>query len=489
MRIKFLSVWLLVQTCFCIVFFLSLTGCDREDAKPGSGAPVTVKNELPKSVVSPVAPPSKAVVQVASSGDAIASETTLLATITEEQKPHLADTPDQPYYLIQFNDRGTGVAYVANISDRLHVVHNGKVGRALGGLDTMAISPDGLRVAYSAVVDGHWRMVIDDKEGVMSDEANNPVFSPDSRHISYTIKSGDNWYIVVDGKKGPPGLTYVGGAQFSGDSSKIIYQEHTKDELLNRLVVSDLAFREEQNLEILSTPFIINDDKTRIAAIQKSGSKQRVISFTFARPEEVMKGPLYDNINKLVFGQDNVSLSYVAEKGSNRLLILNNREEPLPDGEVGEQPVVRPDGKVAGVIISSSEGFSLHQIFLVNGAKEKNYEEAASLVYSRDSKQHAFAAKKGDSWFIVINGKEGPAFDRVVSPVFSPDGTRIVYRARKDGRRFMVIADVNGTVIAKHAPYEQVFQPVFTADGKSVAYGVQDGRKLIWKVERLSADK
>jgi len=48
-----------------------------------------------------------------------------------------------------------------------------------------------------------------------------------------------------------------------------------------------------------------------------------------------------------------------------------------------------------------------------------------------------------------------------------------------------VVADASGKTIRQHPAYEQVLQPVFTADGKSVAYGVKDGQKLIWMVEKL----
>lgn len=48
-----------------------------------------------------------------------------------------------------------------------------------------------------------------------------------------------------------------------------------------------------------------------------------------------------------------------------------------------------------------------------------------------------------------------------------------------------MVADASGKTIRQHPAYEQVLQPVFTADGKSVAYGVKDGQKLIWMVEKL----
>jgi len=48
-----------------------------------------------------------------------------------------------------------------------------------------------------------------------------------------------------------------------------------------------------------------------------------------------------------------------------------------------------------------------------------------------------------------------------------------------------VVTDSKGKLLRQHPGYERVFEPVFTADGKSVAYGVLDGKKLLWKVEKL----
>ncbi len=189
-------------------------------------------------------------------------------------------------------------------------------------------------------------------------------------------------------------------------------------------------------------------------------------------------------IEQLTLSDDGSSVTYCALRGRKRLIVLGDREEPFPEGRLQELPVVRPDKKGVGVLLTSQNRFFLHQAFLNSNEKSKKYDEAANLTYSKDGR-YAYAARKGQDWVIVVNGKEGPQFDRVVSPVFSPDGKRLVYRARKDGKRFLVVADIDGKTIKQHPAYEQVFQPAFTSDGTSVAYGVKDGNKLVWKVERL----
>jgi hypothetical protein len=252
------------------------------------------------------------------------------------------------------------------------------------------------------------------------------------------------------------------------------------------LIVSDLRFgRQSIKRSIGDLLFTTNRDKTRIAAAQVVGNKIRIIDFSFADPDVVHEGPLYDLIEKLTFGEDGRSICYCALKGRTRLMVLDNREEILPKGLLPQLPVVRPDKKGVGVLLAWHDRFFLHQSFTGTAEKGRTYDEAADLTYSKDGRFYAYAARKGQNWFVVVNGKEGPAFDRVVMPVFSPDGKLLVYRVRKDGKRFVVVADTSGNTKKKHPSYEQVFQPVFTADGKSIAYGVKDGNKLICNVEHL----
>jgi hypothetical protein len=145
----------------------------------------------------------------------------------------------------------------------------------------------------------------------------------------------------------------------------------------------------------------------------------------------------------------------------------------------------RPDMKAAAVIMADKGGYYFHQVFAAAGGKPVKYDEASTPLYAPDGSRAAFIAKRGKRIFMVVNGRECPAYDIVVSPQFSPDGRFLVYRARKDGKRFVVVADADGKTLREHPQYEMVFPVVFTDDGKSVAYGVKDGQKLVWMVERL----
>jgi hypothetical protein len=273
---------------------------------------------------------------------------------------------------------------------------------------------------------------------------------------------------------------------FSSDSEKVIFIENTpKNDDLHRVVVTDRLFNKLYEKEFRIETVIYNADRSRMALVEIVNDKKRVVAFSFDKSVSVSEGPMFDTVAFPVFGKDGVSLAYVGEKGGKRYLVLNAHEELLPDGDVVEPPVIRPDLKSAGVIIATKNGSYLHQPGADTGGKARRYEESALLAYNSSGDSYAFAAKNGKGMFYVVNGKESPAFDKVLEPLFSPDGKLIVGRVRKDGKRFVVVLNNSGQIVRQHPDYEMVFNPVFTADGKSVAYGVKDGSRLIWKVEKL----
>lgn len=417
----------------------------------------------------------------------------VLATLSEEEEP-AAESPTSGLGLhaplstgieFFFSERGGGVAYAVEKGHAFQVVHNGRPGKPYEAVGTIALSPDGRRCAHGALVDGTWRTVVDGVEGQGFAAVQSPVFSPDGAHLAYQAMAGERWHLVVDATVSEGTRTRYLGQEFSGDSTRIAFIDDADDQEVGRLVVSDLAFKTRTVVDLHASGLQVNADRTGVAAISASGGKQQVLTFTFDRPELARRGPVNDMVHRPVFSPDGGSLAYVAERDGQRFTVLDDKEELLPPTDMVGLPAIRPDKKAVGVFVVSGGAVSLHQSFDADSAGEAGQEQAEGLAYSSDGRTHAYAARRGESWFVVAGGKEGPAFDRVVSPAFSPDGRFLVYRARKDGRRFVVVADPSGKTIRQHPAYQQVFPVRFTADGKSVAYGVKDGRRLAWKVEAL----
>jgi hypothetical protein len=396
-----------------------------------------------------------------------------------------------------FSERGGGAAFVTETPDGFQVVHNGRPGRSYAAVGTIALSPDGRHCAHGSLVDGKWRMVVDGLEGEGFAAIRSPEFSPDGSHLAYQAMAGERWHLVVDSTVSSGTATRYLGHEFSADSSRIAFitdaeyddgdglAEAHDEEGWGKLVVSDLAFKAEVLVEAHANTLLANEDHSAIAAIGASGGKLRVVSLRFDRPDAARRGAPGDDVSDPVFGPDGDSLAYILERSGQRYLVLDGRESPLPPGDLVGDPVIRPDRKTAGIFMATGGPMPWRQLFLDGRRSGPAQEEAEELVFTGDGRTYAHAARRGAHWFVVVGGQEGPAHDRVVSPAFSPDGKFLVYRARKDGARFVVVADLSGRTIRQHPSYEQVFPVLFTADGKSVAYGVKDGQRLAWKVEPL----
>ena len=427
----------------------------------------------------------------------VADKTKLLATIPDAAvQPQVVSpslgmglhTPPEPSFQPLFSKLGGGVAYRVETGDRAFVVHNGHAGKNYDVVGDITLSPEGSRIAYGALAGGKWRMVVDGTEGVPFDTVKAPLFSPDGRHLAYQALSGDKWYLVVDTVQNNGTLTRFIDHRFSGDSRSIAFIDNADDyNRSGRLVVSNLAFNQQTIISQHVSRMILGPNGLRLAAISLHDKKQQVVESGFDRPEAVKTGPLYDSVRQLAYAPDGTALAYVAELGNRHFVVFNDREGTLPENaDLVEPPVVRPDLKGVGTIISSGNRAFFKQFFLSGDeGTENSYDEVSGLTYNRDLSAHAYAARNGGNWFVVVNGVEGGIFDRVIGPKFSPDGKYLVYRARKDGRRFVVVAKKNGKIIRQHPAYEQVFDLSFTADSKSVAYGVKDGQRLVWRVEPL----
>lgn len=443
----------------------------------------------------------------ATSPRGVLATSTVLATIADDEiadsaDPNLKHTQDkdvqiqslskkhpQADFAITIHKSGRGVAYIAKVGMKVHVVHNGKKGKYFSDIDVnnFTLSPDGQRIAYAALDGDKWVMIVDDIQYGLYTNVGPPVFSPDSRHVAFECKIVDSWYINVDGKKSPPVETYNDKPEFSSDSNYILFYENATKDRKERIGISDLQFGKIV-YKYLTGTILFNNDKSRVALVSQVGNKQRLVEFSFSNPEDLKEGALYDAVAERRFSNDGTVVAYIAIKGKDKYMVMNDKEELLPAGDFPWPFAIRPDNKGVGIFVVNGGGVSayFYQVFYGDGAKGATYKEGSDLTYSKDSHQYAYVAIKNERFFIVLDGKDGPAFDRVISPIFSPDGKYLVYRARQDGKRFVVVADtLSGNILKKHPSYERVFETTFTDDGKSVAYGVLEGKQIIWKVEKL----
>jgi dipeptidyl aminopeptidase/acylaminoacyl peptidase len=394
---------------------------------------------------------------------------------------HAATSSGREYF---FSARGGGVAFVVEEPEGFHVVHNGVAGKRYAAVGTIALSPDGRRCAHGALVDGQWHMVVDGKEGEGFSAVKAPVFSPDGAHLAYQAMAGVLWHLVVDGLRNAGTRTRYLALEFGAGSRGLAFIDDADDQGTGRLVVSDLGFVTPIVVAPRVLGMTVSADASRLAAVAETADGRRVLSVAFDRPGQAEFGSAWEAVASLAFGPDGRSLAYVAERGGSSFLVLDGEEEPLPRGStVIGSPVVRPAGKGVGALVATGGGVALLEFPGGDAAPRAAYAAAEGLAYSADGRSRAFAAQRGPASFVVVNGREGPPFDRVVSPLFSPDGERVVYRARQGGERFVVVADLEGRTVRRHAGYEQVFPVIFTADGRSLAYGVKDGVQLAWKVE------
>ncbi len=422
---------------------------------------------------------------------AASDRTTVLATVPDDATPPTIALPARGPHPVApsgnlefiFGERGGGVAFVSEKAGKLQVVHNGRADKWYEVVGDVVLGPDGERCAYGALEGGKWRVVLDGVEGPGFSTVKLPTFSPDGAHVAYQAMTGERWHLVMDGRVNPgTRRRYARTFEFSADSSRIAFVDDVDDRDVGKLVVSDLAFKAQTVVDPAVTTVVWNRARSRVAAVAASGARRRVVIADLDRPDRVTRGAPFDDVDDLVFGPDGLSVAYAAKRSGARFLVLDGKEAPLAEQLAGPL-VVRPDGRAVGALLASDGTVTFRQLFADGGSPEVRYEEADGLTYAPDGRLHAYAARRGVTWSIVVNGKEGPPFDRVVTPQFSPDGRLVVYRARKDGKRFVVVADADARTVRQHAPYEQVFPVRFTDDGRSIAYGVKDGRQLAWKVE------
>jgi hypothetical protein len=186
-------------------------------------------------------------------------------------------------------------------------------------------------------------------------------------------------------------------------------------------------------------------------------------------------GEEFDQVGAPVLSRDGTRVAYRAQLGNRCFAVLGTQRGP--DVEFMTDPALSADGTVLAYAARRNGRW-----FLRVGERETALDVAPAFVFlSEDGKDvgygHAESAEGRSRTRVVVAGRTpGAYFDLVGRPVFSPDGRSIAYAADLGEARDVVIDD-------RRVPVDgRASDPVFSPDGTKVGCGVRVGREIRWKV-------
>lgn len=352
---------------------------------------------------------------------------------------------------IAFSPDGRRFAFRVREEERRFMIVDGRPQGPYTDVDHPVFSPDGARVAYAAnqggdhgrslyvVSGGKWFIVVDGKPGEEFDSVGlatdagfptvSPTFSPDGKRMAYRASVEKKQFVVVDGKKETE-ADIILGLRFSPDSRHLAYTAVTGDR-------STVVFDNHPQGDFDATFFeyAFSPDGRRFAYPASTGKKKWAIVVDGA------KGDDYEMAALPTFSPDGKRTAFIARRGSKRFVVVDGK--PGPELDFVGTPTFEEDG---------------HDVYYV--------------------------ARNADKFFVVRDGKRGETFELILTdesffPVpltRSPRSSALLYRAKRDDAWFVVLGD--STI----GPFDYVWKPRFSADGRKALFGARKGGELWWKV-------
>lgn len=365
---------------------------------------------------------------------------------------------------VTFSPDGTKVAYVAK-QDNMEIVRIGN--RQLSIYDQVGElkwSPDGTRLAYCAKRGRAWFVVVDGKEQSHHDYvamfSNDLVFSPDSRALAYPVTDGDRHSVVLNGRQKGPHYS-VSDLTFSPDSHTFAY------------IAADVL---PETMELNQSR---SGDSREIVEVN---GRQHYIG-RYVVVNGVRNGEIFVNIlSSLTFSADRNQVIYRAtgnltgprECGYCLVTGSNFQQMSMDAG-----PFFSADRRVMAYVSRSCSGEHCRWSVIVGNRAGRQYDGSIqSVSLSADGSHVAYAvspiSQRTKEFFVVVDGEAGPRFsstEYVSVPVFSPDGKRIAYYA---GQAPKVVAVVDGKPGAVW-DYIAFGWLTFSPDSRSLAYVARKG--------------
>ncbi len=184
-------------------------------------------------------------------------------------------------------------------------------------------------------------------------------------------------------------------------------------------------------------------------------------------------GPEYADISsKALFNVDGTRLGYVARKGNDSILVVDDQEFSHGYGPIKNIKglTFSPDGR------RWAAGFQLNgdaYLLLVDGKEiGRGSGSPRQIVFSPDGTKVAWLEKQKKSWKVFVDGQGGTSVREIYDeapPQFSPDGRHLVYFYR-DGEKKMHMAVFGG-----EDRTHDIIPPRAVFSGSAVDYLAIDG--------------
>ena len=420
----------------------------------------------------------------------------LLLFLQDEARPpwealKLAEIPADLFFLrAHFSPGGKRVLYEAKRGENFLYVVGHTPGEEFDFVEDLVMTPDGSGFAYRGARGRQRYLVTAAGKGEPLEGLGRPRFSPDGKRLACAVHEGHDSFMVVDGRRGPP-YHRVSMPAFSPDGSTVAY---TADRTGPRGRPECVVVRGE---EITVTPYsviwdpVFRPDGKTLAYPAKRGEDCFLVVGGKEAPEK------FSGVYNPVFSRDGKHVAYSAFKDGNHMLALDHTPVPGTFGQNFNEFGFAPDHR----LWYHHRRYNHPNVTVGDKDLQPPGESAGIPVFTPDGRHMAWIGHHDGKESVYLDGKAVFEGERFMHVALSPDGRHaacvdttggqlmeVKEKVNRGSKWRMVLVGARAWVrvgTKKSVEYDEVGEPVFSADSQWIGFGARKDRELWWQVMKV----